>query len=257
MVQDRHYAFARDILRRALTVYTGVTTIDGAITNDTLVDANLIGVNDFLSNKTILILSGNAEGEDWGITSFNPANGTITTTAGFSAQILAGTLYIVLNISTVEVDVDRINTKLGTNVDLPGTTTVFAYLAMLAASGVSIFDLVNAMLVLTETGGVVIATGLLTEDDVYINNAPAGVFKPILVTIDMSDLAGGEVATIRTYYRIRALGALELKGAPVIFNGVQAEPLKDITLQPNRFGVQVTIEATAAVEFDWEVFYGV
>ena len=40
-----------------------------------------------------------------------------------------------------------------------------------------------------------------------------------------SNIPGGETATVRVRNRIEAAGALELKGAPVIFNGVQAEPL--------------------------------
>jgi len=261
MVMNRGHALSRDELVRVLVSYTGVTTANGAADGSTLIDSNLIGMNDFVTEKTILIGSGAARLEDKGATAFNPATGQITLQGtGFSAQILRGTLFRIINISSVEIDVAAIDTKIGTNVDPAGTTTLFAWLANIFAGGggiSAIFALVNAILTLTETGGTVTATGLLTEDNVYINNAPAGVFKPLLVTIDMSDLAGGEVATVRTRYRIEPGGALELKGAPVIFNGVQAEPLKDIELTPNRFGVQVTIEATATVVFPWGVHYEV
>jgi len=118
-----------------------------------------------------------------------------------------------------------------------------------------IFDLVNAILVLTETGGTVIATAPGTEDNIYINDAPAGVFRPIVVTLDTSDLAAAETVIVRVYYRIKAGGTARLKGTPVLFAGVQAEPMKDIELQPNRFGVQVTLEGTTGVVFDWEVHY--
>jgi len=261
MVMHRGHALSRDELVRVLVSYTGITTANGAADGTTLIDSNLIGSNDYVTEKTILIDSGAAQREDKGAISFNALTGQITLQGtGFSAQILQGTLFRIINISSIEVDVAAIDTKIGTNVDPAGTTTLFAWLANIfaGAGGISaIFALVNAMLVLTETGGTVTATGLLTEDNVYINNAPAGVFKPLLVTIDMSDLAGGEVATVRARYRIEAGGALELKGAPVIFAGVQAEPLKDIELTPNRFGCSITIEATAAVVFPWEVHYEV
>lgn len=122
-------------------------------------------------------------------------------------------------------------------------------------AAVQTLDRVNAMLTLTETGGIVIATGLLTEDNVYVNDAPAGEFYPRKVVIDLSDLAGGEVATIRTYYRIKSGGVAKLKGAPTIFAGVQAEPMKDVDIEPNRFGIQVTVEATVGTVIDWEAHF--
>lgn len=254
---NKGYALSRHELIRTLIAYSGITTDDGNIGGTTLRDRNLIGRNDFITEKTILFMSGDAQDEDKGAASFDNTTGIISLQSAVSAQIKAGTIFRVLNISSIEIDVATINTKLGTNVDLPGTTTVFAYLASLLASGGATFDLVNALLTLTETGGTVTATAPGTEDNVYINDAPAGVFKPLLVTIDLSDLAGGETVTFRTRYRIAPGGALELKGAPVIFNGVQAEPLKDIELQPNRYGVQVTLEGTTGVVFPWEVHYEV
>ncbi|MBA7593414.1 hypothetical protein ES703_00334 [subsurface metagenome] len=257
MVMNRGHALSRDELIRVLTAYTGITTANGAADGTTLIDNNLIGSNDFITEKTILIGSGIAAREDKGAASFNAVNGTITLQGtGFNSQILAGTIYRIINISSIEIDVAAIDTKIGTNTDPAGTTTLFAWLANIfaGAGGITaIFALVNAILVLTETGGTVTATGPGTEDNVYINDAPAGVFRPIIVTLDTSDLAGGETITVRTRYRIRAGGTARLKGAPVIFAGVQAEPMKDIELTPNRFGIIVTIEGSAGVVFDWEV----
>jgi len=234
VMPNQAHALSRDELIRVLTAFKGITTANGAVAGNTLIDSNLIGVNDFVTDKTILIMFGNAIYETKGATVFNPATGAITVNPAFNAQIIIGTPYRILNI--------------------PAGSSLTIILNIIT----NIFDLVNAMLVLTETGGTVTATGLLTEDNVYINDAPAGVFKPIVVTIDMSDLAVGEVATVRVRNRIAAPpAALELKGAPVIFNGVQAEPLKDIELTPNRFGCSVTIEATAGVVFPWGVHYEV
>ena len=256
------YALARAELIRTLTAYSGIATADGAADGTTLIDTNLINSPiisaSAIPEKAVLIMSGAAVGEDKGAASFNNVTGAIALQGtGFSAQIKAGTIYRILNISSVEIDVDTINTKLGTNVDLPGTTTVFAYLALLLGTGGATFALVNAMLTLTETGGTVTLTAPGTEDNVYINDAPAGEFYPRKVVVDLSDLAAAEVATIRTYYRIKSGGVARLKGAPVIFAGVQAEPLKNIELEPNRFGIVVTIEGTTGVVVDWEVHYEV
>ena len=230
MVSKGH-ALSRDELIRVLTVYQGVATGDGAADGSTLIDSGLIGVNDYVTSKTILIMSGNAINETKMATVFNPVTGQITVLPTFSAQITVGTLFKIINLSAGSA------------------------LALLLATLDATFDLANAILVLTETGGTITTDG--TEQDVYINDAPAGEFEPRKVVIDLSDLAGGETAIVRTYYRIKSGGDLKLKGAPVNFAGVQAEPLKNIELEPNRFGISVTIEGSAGVVCDWEVHYRV
>lgn len=133
---SKGHALAREELVRVLTAYSGITTADGAVGGTTLIDANLIGRNDFITEKTILIMSGDAKDEDKGAASFAPLTGRITLQdPGFSAQIKAGTIFRVLNISSIEIDVDRIDTKIGTNVDAAGTTTLFAWLAKLFDQG--------------------------------------------------------------------------------------------------------------------------
>ncbi|MBA7702963.1 hypothetical protein ES703_111742 [subsurface metagenome] len=109
---SKGHALSRDALVRTLTSYQGITTSDGAFDGTaTLVDSNLIGRNDFISEKTILIMSGDAKDEDKGATAFDNTDGKITLQGtGFSAQIKAGTVYKVLNISTVEIDVANIKT---------------------------------------------------------------------------------------------------------------------------------------------------
>ncbi|MBA7681801.1 hypothetical protein ES703_90141 [subsurface metagenome] len=224
------HALARDELIRVLTVFQGVTTGLGAADGSTLVDSALIGVNDYITNKTILIMSGDAINETRQATVFAPATGTITVDPPFNNQIAVGTLFRIINLSA--------------------GSSLAIIIAILTAS----FDLINAMLVLTETGGTVTASGIGTPDNVYVNDAPAGVFDPQKVMIDFSDLDVGEVATVRTYYRIKSGGDLKLKDE-LEFAGVQDRPLINIELEPNRFGIEVTIEATAAVVFDWEVLY--
>jgi len=136
MVSKAH-ALAREALVRALTAYTGITTADGAFDGTaTLIDSNLIDRNDFISEKTILIMSGDAKDEDKGATAFDKTDGKITLQGtGFSHQIKAGTIFRVLNISSIEIDVANMDAKIGTNTDAAGTTTLFAWMARLFAIG--------------------------------------------------------------------------------------------------------------------------
>lgn len=100
MVQSKHHALAREAILAALTTFTGITTADGATpANNTLVCAALIGKNDFISNKSILIGSGDADDESSAALSFATLTGIITVTDAFSAQIKAGTIFRILNIS--------------------------------------------------------------------------------------------------------------------------------------------------------------
>jgi len=108
VMQNRGHALSRDELIRVLTAYTGVTTADGVAGGTTLIDSNLIN-NPLISpsgiaEKTILIATGNARGEDKASILFNNANGTITLQgAGFSAQILRGTLFRIVNFSSLDI----------------------------------------------------------------------------------------------------------------------------------------------------------
>ena len=102
-MEDKHYALAREAILAALTAYTGITTADGATPgNNTLICADLIGKNDFITNKTILIGSGDAKFEDSGASLFVPGTGTITVVSAFSAQIKKGIIFRVLNIPTLD-----------------------------------------------------------------------------------------------------------------------------------------------------------
>jgi len=123
---------------------------------------------------------------------------------------------------------------------------------------IDIFNIVNAILMTTETGGTITTDG--AEQDVYINAAPAGVYEPLKVQIDLSTLIAAETVVIRTYYKINPVGAFaatKVKKDEVTFNGVQSEPLKNIELEPNRYGVQVTLQRTVGAPraHDWCCFY--
>ena len=118
----------------------------------------------------------------------------------------------------------------------------------------NIFDLVNAILTLTETGGTLTTDG--TEQNLYINETPAGVFDPKIVQIDFTNQTATETVIIRESYRIKSGGGYIEKDA-VTFAGVQTPLLKNVVLEENRFGVKVTMERTAggAKDYDWEALY--
>jgi len=229
---SRGHALSRDELIRVLTVYQGVATANGAADGSTLIDSGLIGVNDYVTSKTILIMSGAARNETAMATVFNAVTGQITVNPLFNAQITTGTLFRIINLAD-------------------GSS-----LAIILALITNTFDLVNAIFKLTETGGDLTATAL--EQTVYINNTPLGVFAPKKVKIDCTNMAWGDTVVIRWYERIVSGGDLVLKDVFTL-NDVQTSPIKNVELEPNRFGVQVTLQQPAGVGrvFPWEVLYEV
>ncbi len=125
----------------------------------------------------------------------------------------------------------------------------------------AIFDKVNAILTLAETGGTLTATG--GEDNVYVVNVPAGLFKPQVVLIDLDAMttAAGDISVIKVYYKLKSGGGFQLYDY-MNFTGDDGglsdnKKIIAITLLPNRFGVKVTLTQTAGVNktYDWEVLY--
>jgi hypothetical protein len=98
MTLDRAHPLSRDELVGTIAPYSGYATSDGAPAGTSIVDANLAGSNDFITGKTILIMSGPCIFETHTAGTFDPITGTIPFAPGFgfSAQITAGTLYRVL-----------------------------------------------------------------------------------------------------------------------------------------------------------------
>ena len=80
-----------------------------------------------------------------------------------------------------------------------------ADIVLLQADVDAIAVLVEAEAILEETGGTITTDG--TEQNVYINNAPAGVYKPLWFNINLTPMTVAETVVIRTYHRNVAGGA--------------------------------------------------
>lgn len=117
-----------------------------------------------------------------------------------------------------------------------------------------IYDIVNAILVLKETGGTLTADG--TEQTIVEVAAPMGNFKPLKIKLDCSNMNWGDTVVIRWYERIAGGGAYIQKDEYTL-NDIQTIPLVNIELEPNRHGVQVTLEQTAGTNraFTWEYLF--
>lgn len=178
------------------------------------------------------------QGESQAITGYTSATGAFTH-AAFTAPLVAG---------------DKILLSL-TDPNAGGDATLANQVLILADTG-NVLVAVNAILTLTETGGTVTTDG--TEQNVYINNAPAGVYDPEIIQIDFTNHTATETVVIKEYYRIKSGGGL-IKKDERTFAGVQDPLLKNVVLEPNRFGVKVTIDKTVGTNraYDWEAVYKV
>jgi len=126
--------------------------------------------------------------------------------------------------------------------------------ANVAALETAIDELKASHLILTETGDTLTTDG--TEQNVYINDAPSGVYAPRNLFIDFTAHTAGETVVVREYYRIKS-GGNYIKVDEATYVGVQDPLLIHIDLKDNRFGVKVTIQKTVGTNraYDWEVTY--
>ena len=135
-------------------------------------------------------------------------------------------------------------------------TAIQVLLTTVAGWVANIMAVTNALPILEETGGTFTLDG--TVQNLYINNAPTGVYEPISLNINLSNHTAGDTIQFRTLYRNVAGGALvERDVLPLA--GALDSPSVNIDLEPNRFGIQVTAQLTAGGNYalTWEVFYEV
>ncbi len=118
----------------------------------------------------------------------------------------------------------------------------------------AISDLSDSLQVLTETGGTITTDG--SEQTVYTNNAPAGLFTPVVFLIDFTNSTGGETVLVREYYRIK-LGGNYIEYKETSYAGAQDPDLKIHSLFDNRYGIKITVEKTGGTnrDYDWEITY--
>lgn len=115
----------------------------------------------------------------------------------------------------------------------------------------------DAMFTLSQTEGTLTADG--TEQNIVINNAPAGVFKPLVIKISLENMEAGDTTVIKVYDRMVAAGDLEVMDVQTYTgaDGGLADGRKGIyvTLQPNKNGFKVTLNCDHARDFRWEYLY--
>ena len=121
-----------------------------------------------------------------------------------------------------------------------------------------LFDFATARLRLMETGGSYTPAALLTEYDMVIIDTPLGAFKPLKVKIDTTNMTWGDTTILKWYERISDGGGYVEKDEEE-FDGPQnivpLSPMKNIHLEPNRFGFKITIEQSAGTPraYPWEL----
>ena len=119
----------------------------------------------------------------------------------------------------------------------------------------AIREVTDSEAILSEVAGQITTDG--TEQTVYTEENPAGIFRPICFKIDFTNQTAAETIVIRVYYRI-AVGGNMILQSTTTFAGAQSPDLINTDLEPNRYGIRITIEHTVGETnraYDWEVFY--
>lgn len=120
----------------------------------------------------------------------------------------------------------------------------------------SVENIEDSLMTLTETGGTLTTDG--TEQNLYINNAPAGLYRPRHFFIDFTNQTAGETLAIREYYRIKSGGGLIIN-VSTTYAAVQDPLMVQFELKDNRYGIKVTAELTAGAnrDYDWAITYAI
>jgi len=136
----------------------------------------------------------------------------------------------------------------------PDLTTLEAAITAIQEDVDAIREVTDSEAILTEVGGQITTDG--TEQTIYTEEAPAGIFRPVSAKVDFTNHTAGETVILRLYYRIAPGGAFVRQDATT-FAGVPVDLLIHTDFEPNRYGIRFTIEKTAGANraYDWEVFY--
>lgn len=224
-------AYLAALASRGMVCIQGTCDSEMAASTTAIISDDLAGYgNDYFNNHFYIWVIKNAnsigaapDDEYSLITDYVSASGNFTV-SGFSANVEANDVFLIIP-SSVMSALDLIK---------------------------GIYDTVNADLVTSETGATLTATG--AEQDLYVNAIPSGAYKPLVLKVDMTNMAAGDTTTIRVYERLSAMGAMS-KIDEKAFIGVQDPIQKSITLNAIRHGIRTTLEQSAGVNraYTWEV----
>lgn len=117
----------------------------------------------------------------------------------------------------------------------------------------SVQTLLDASLDLTSDRGTLLADG--TEQIVFEFAAPTKEWVPDNINIDLSNMAAGDIVTVKTYIKFKSGGSYVEMDAEV-YSNAQTIPGIVATGFPNRYGYKITLQQSAPTyrNFDWERF---
>lgn len=225
-------SYLKALLARGMVTMQAVCDNEMASSLTTLVSKGLVGYgDDYFNNHFYAWVVKNAsavgtapDGERRLITDYASATGTFTTNA-FTASVEQNDVFLIVHESLVDILV---------NVQ-------------------GIYDIVNAMLTTSETGGTLTTDG--TEQNLYVNNVPIGAYKPLVLKLDTTNMAAGDIIDVKYYERAKSTGNFILQETRR-FSDAQTQPLKKIPMYANRHGVRTTIQRIAGAAdraYDWEI----
>jgi len=117
-----------------------------------------------------------------------------------------------------------------------------------------IYDLVDQIFTLKRVGDTITTDG--TEQNLYIVDNPDFPFHPTKLIIDVTNMVAGDSIQIKEYYRLKSGGSYIRK---MTYSYVDNEdpPLKVIELEPNTYGVKITITRVLGTDraYDYEVYF--
>jgi len=218
-------------LRQVLTMIQTISTVNGSSGTVDKFDTNLTEASDDHYNGSILMFtSGNLAGQSRLIIDYDGSTKEIT-----------------VHPSLTEAPADGDNFAIFTG--------NFQNAIITGSKGLQqIYDLIDQLFNLNRVGDTITTDG--TEQTIWIIDNPDFPFRPTKLIIDFTNQTASETIEIKEYYRIKSGGSYILK-AKYTFADVQDPALIVIDLEPNTYGVKLTIEKTAGgnQSYDYEIYF--
>jgi hypothetical protein len=121
-----------------------------------------------------------------------------------------------------------------------------------------IHEQTGAILTLSSVGGTLDADG--TVQTLYIDDEPLGCWKPLVLYIDLDEMAGGDTVKIWHDHRINdtpaALKCAQYWTYTGADGGLTEAKMVALELHPNRHGFRITFQQSAGTnrDYPWELF---
>jgi len=214
---------------RLYSLVQAISTLTGTPTPN-FFDTNLTEATDDHYNGCVIIMtSGNLVGQASIIVDYNGTSKELTIDPAFIETPASGDSFVILSSSLGSL---KTGSK-GLN---------------------QLYDLVDQIFTLKRIGDDVTTDG--SEQNLFIIDSPDFPMTPKKLLVDLTNMVAGDSIQIKEYYRLKSGGSY-IRKMTYSYTDNEDPPLKVIDLEPNTYGVKLTITRVLGTDrtYSYEVYW--